>query len=31
MKAALSQLQKIAETARKNYADAVDKNGQMWG
>lgn len=30
MKAALSQLQKIAETARKNYADAVDKNGQMW-
>jgi WXG100 family type VII secretion target len=31
MKAALSQLQKIAEMARKNYADAVDKNGQMWG
>jgi WXG100 family type VII secretion target len=31
MKAALSQLQKIAETARKNYTDAVDKNGQMWG
>jgi WXG100 family type VII secretion target len=30
MKTALSQLQKIAETARKNYADAVDKNGQMW-
>jgi WXG100 family type VII secretion target len=30
MKAALSQLQKIAETARKNYTDAVDKNGQMW-
>ena len=30
MKTALLQLQKIADTARKNYADAVDKNGQMW-
>jgi len=30
MKTALSELQKIAETARKNYADAVDKNGRMW-
>lgn len=30
MKAALSQLHEIAKTAQKNYADAVDKNGQMW-
>ncbi|WP_197374145.1 WXG100 family type VII secretion target [Mycolicibacterium baixiangningiae] len=30
MKQALSQLQKITETARKNYADAVEKNGRMW-
>jgi ESAT-6 family protein len=30
MKTALSQLQTIAETARKNYQNAVDKNGQMW-
>lgn len=30
MKAALTQLHKIAKTASKNYADAVDKNGQMW-
>ncbi len=30
MKTALSQLQKIAEAARKNYSDAVSKNGQMW-
>lgn len=31
MKAALSTLQKIAETAHKNYKDAVDKNEKMWG
>jgi WXG100 family type VII secretion target len=31
MKAALEQLKTIAEAARKNYADAVSKNGQMWG
>ncbi|BBY17199.1 WXG100 family type VII secretion target [Mycolicibacterium litorale] len=30
MKEALSQLQKIAEMARRNYADAVEKNGRMW-
>lgn len=30
MKRALTQLQKIADTARKNYADAVAKNGLMW-
>jgi WXG100 family type VII secretion target len=30
MKAALTQLHTIAKTAIKNYADAVDKNGQMW-
>lgn len=31
MSKALSQLQKIADTARKNYAEAVAKNGEMWG
>lgn len=31
MKAALSQLQTIAAAAQRNYADAVAKNGQMWG
>jgi WXG100 family type VII secretion target len=31
MKASLKQLQTIAETAQKNYSDAVSKNGQMWG
>jgi WXG100 family type VII secretion target len=31
MNMALSQLQKIADTARKNYAEAVAKNGEMWG
>ncbi|BBY48929.1 ESAT-6-like protein [Mycolicibacterium arabiense] len=31
MKAALEQLKAIAEAARKNYSDAVNKNGQMWG
>ncbi|KUI23925.1 hypothetical protein AU196_02275 [Mycobacterium sp. IS-1742] len=30
MKQALSQLKTIAEMARRNYADAVDKNGRMW-
>lgn len=30
MKAALGQLQKVVETARENYSDAVTKNGQMW-
>lgn len=30
MKASLAQLQKIADMARKNYADAVEKNGRMW-
>jgi len=30
MKASLQQLQKIADTARANYVDAVSKNGQMW-
>ena len=31
MKAALEQLKTVAEAARKNYSDAVNKNGQMWG
>lgn len=31
MKAALEQLKTIAEAARKNYSDAVNENGQMWG
>ncbi|WP_286149236.1 WXG100 family type VII secretion target [Mycobacterium sp. IS-1496] len=30
MNKALAQLQTIADTARKNYLDAVAKNGQMW-
>lgn len=30
MKAALAQLQKVAESAHKNYTDAVTKNGEMW-
>ncbi|BCI52142.1 ESAT-6-like protein [Mycolicibacterium litorale] len=30
MKQALSQLKNIAETARRNYADTVEKNGRMW-
>ena len=31
MTAALEQLKTIAEAARKNYSDAVNENGQMWG
>jgi WXG100 family type VII secretion target len=31
MKTSLEQLRKIADTARTNYTDAVNKNGQMWG
>ncbi|MBU9767045.1 WXG100 family type VII secretion target [Mycobacterium sp. TNTM28] len=31
MKQSLATMQKIAEMAHKNYTDAVDKNGQMWG
>lgn len=30
MKKSLAQLQKIADMARQNYADAVEKNGRMW-
>ncbi|MGE2713287.1 WXG100 family type VII secretion target [Mycolicibacterium litorale] len=30
MNKALSQLKDIAEMARRNYADAVEKNGRMW-
>jgi WXG100 family type VII secretion target len=30
MHEALTQLQKIVETARSNYADAVANNSQMW-
>lgn len=30
MKEALAALQKVADTAHKNYTDAVAKNGQMW-
>ncbi|KHO20355.1 hypothetical protein QQ44_27940 [Mycolicibacterium setense] len=30
MKTALSTLQQIAETARKNYKYAVDQNSRMW-
>lgn len=30
MKEALTALQKVVDTAHKNYADAVAKNGQMW-
>jgi WXG100 family type VII secretion target len=31
MKTALSQLQKIADTAQTNYKGAVSNNAQMWG
>lgn len=31
MKTALSQLQKIADTAQQNYKGAVSNNAQMWG
>jgi WXG100 family type VII secretion target len=31
MKTSLEQLKKIAQAAQRNYADAVRKNGQMWG
>ncbi|MGE2736646.1 WXG100 family type VII secretion target [Mycolicibacterium vaccae] len=30
MKEALAALRQVADTAHKNYTDAVDKNGQMW-
>lgn len=30
MRTALSELQKVAESAHANYSDAVGKNGQMW-
>lgn len=30
MKEALTALQKVVDTAHKNYTDAVAKNGQMW-
>ncbi|WP_111511625.1 WXG100 family type VII secretion target [Mycobacterium kyogaense] len=30
MKEALAALQKVADTAHKNYTDAVAKNGEMW-
>ncbi len=30
MKEALGALHKVADTAHKNYSDAVSKNGQMW-
>lgn len=30
MNKALAQLKTVAETARRNYADAVEKNGRMW-
>ncbi|KKE98200.1 WXG100 family type VII secretion target [Mycolicibacterium obuense] len=30
MKESLAALQKVADTAHKNYTDAVAKNGQMW-
>ena len=30
MREALSQLQKVAQTARSNYTDAVAKNAEMW-
>lgn len=30
MNKSLAQLQKIADMARQNYADAVEKNGRMW-
>ena len=31
MKTALSQLQKIADTAQQNYQGAVSNNAEMWG
>jgi WXG100 family type VII secretion target len=31
MNTSLEQLKKIAQAARKNYTDAVKKNGEMWG
>ena len=30
MKTSLESLRQVADNARKNYADAVDKNGKMW-
>ncbi|MFI2839736.1 WXG100 family type VII secretion target [Mycolicibacterium sp. PDY-3] len=30
MKKSLESLRHVADNARKNYADAVDKNGKMW-
>jgi WXG100 family type VII secretion target len=30
MRSALAQLKTVAETARKNYATAVEQNGKMW-
>ena len=30
MTASLEQLQKVADTAYKNYTDAVNKNREMW-
>lgn len=30
MKTSLEQLQKVADTAHKNYTDAVNKNREMW-
>jgi len=31
MKSALKQLRSIAQSAEKNYTEAVTKNGAMWG
>lgn len=30
MKKSLESLRQVADNARKNYSDAVDKNGKMW-
>ncbi|TQK29301.1 WXG100 family type VII secretion target [Arthrobacter sp. SLBN-53] len=30
MKTSLESLRQVADNARKNYSDAVDKNGKMW-
>ncbi|MEH3130778.1 MAG: WXG100 family type VII secretion target [Mycolicibacterium neoaurum] len=30
MKKSLESLCQVADNARKNYSDAVDKNGKMW-
>ena len=30
MKTSLEQLRKVADTAHKNYTDAVNKNREMW-